>query len=454
MESICDVDPATGATLALVPVTSPEALAQAVARARKAAPGWADVPLETRCELLAAAGEKLLARAEELADLIVREMGKPRPEALGEVRGRARGLSEELDEIRRALQPEQLHPKSGEAMLLREPHGVVAAITPWNFPVGMPLDLLVPALAAGNTVLFKPSEHVPLVGAALAEILGATLPDGVLQLIQGGGAVGAALVASDVDMIAFVGSRTTGVAILTAAAAGLKRVVLELGGKDPLIVFEDADLDSAADCAVRHSLRNAGQVCCAVERIFVAESVAEEFEGKVLALARNWTAGSGFDAEAKLGPLVSAAQREKVRVLVDDAVAQGARLLLGGKSVEGAGFFFEPTVLADVPHAARLSSEETFGPVVNLCTFSGDEDDAVRLANDTVYGLGANVYTEDKERGLRVAKRIRSGQVGVNRYLVSAPGAPWVGQRQSGYGYLGGVDGHRQFTVPKTVGIA
>ncbi|MBI1380924.1 MAG: aldehyde dehydrogenase family protein [Planctomycetaceae bacterium] len=454
MQSIRDLDPATGEVLAEVPFTSPEALADAVARARAAAPGWSDVPIETRCELLAASAERLLDRAEELADLIVREMGKPRAEALGEVRGRARGLREELDEIRRALQPEHLHPKSGEALLLREPHGVVAAITPWNFPVGMPLDLLVPALAAGNTVLFKPSEHVPLVGAALAEILGATLPDGVLQLIQGGGSVGAALVASDVDMIAFVGSRTTGVAILTAAAAGLKRVVLELGGKDPLIVFEDADLDSAADCAVRHSLRNAGQVCCAVERVYVAESVAAEFERKVLALARTWESGSGFDPKAKLGPLVSAEQREKVRVLVDDAVAQGARLVLGGRPTEGPGYFFEPTVLADVPEGARLVREETFGPVVSLATFSGDEDEAVRLANDTVYGLGANVYTGDKERGLRVAKRIKSGQVGVNRYLVAAPGAPWVGQRQSGYGYLGGVDGHRQFTVPKTVGIA
>ncbi len=454
MESIRDIDPATGETLAEVKCASLADVEAAVWAARAAAPAWAQVPLETRCELIRAAADGLLARAEEIADLVVAEMGKPRAEALGEVKGRARGMAEELEAIGRALAPERLNPASGEAFLVRDPHGVVAAITPWNFPVAMPLELLVPALAAGNTVVFKPSEHVPLVGAVLAEILGTNLPDGVLNLIQGAGTVGAALVNADVDMIAFVGSRATGQRIMQSASNGLKRLLLELGGKDPLIVFADADLDAAADCAVRHSLRNAGQVCCSVERVYVAREVAADFEARVLARARTWNAGPGTNPASKLGPLVSAEQREKVRVLVDDAVASGARLVLGGHAIVGPGYFFEPTVLADVPDRARIATEETFGPVINLAVFSGDEEEAVRLANATVYGLGANVYTRDLALGRRVALRIRSGQVGVNRYLASAPGSPWVGQRQSGFGYLGGVDGHRQFTVPKTVAIA
>ncbi len=450
-----DLDPATAEPIAEIPAAGAEEVRVAVARARAASVRWREVPLETRCDLLAQAGEALAAREEELADLVTREMGKPRAEALGEVRGRAKAVVSDLAEIAAALAPREVPPSgSTRTRVFWEPHGVVAAIAPWNFPVAMPLELLLPALAAGNTVVFKPSEHVPLTGAVLAEILGQPLPDGVLELLQGDGATGAALVDADVDMIAFVGSRATGEHIMRAAAGGLKRLVLELGGKDPLIVFEDADLEAAAECAVRHSLRNAGQVCCAVERVYVAEPIADAFERAVLERARTWRAGSGFDPDSRLGPLVSADQRARVHSLVEDAVASGARLLLGGRPQEGPGWFYPATVLADVPPEARIAREETFGPVLALRRFSGDEDEAVALANDTVYGLGASLYTRDPARGERVALRIRSGQVGVNRYLGGGPGTPWVGQRQSGFGFLGGPEGHRQFTVPKTVSIA
>jgi acyl-CoA reductase-like NAD-dependent aldehyde dehydrogenase len=295
---------------------------------------------------------------------------------------------------------------------------------------------------------------VPLTGALLAELLQEELPAGVLELVQGGGEVGAALVDADVDMVGFVGSRATGVRIMEAASKGLKRLVLELGGKDPMVVFEDADLDAAARCAVQQSLRNTGQVCCSIERVFVAAQVARVFEEKVLALARDWRHGDGFADGVQMGPLVSVEQRAKVQGQVDDALARGARLLLGGATPEGPGAFYPATVLAGVTPDQRVYSEETFGPVVSLSTFDGDEDEAVRLANDTPYGLGANVWTRDAARGQRVARRVRAGQVGVNRYLGGAPGTPWVGARQSGFGFLGGVDGHKQFTTPKTISTA
>ncbi len=453
MAHVIDIDPATGETIAEIEITSPDALAAAVARARAASPAWADLPLADRSERLRRGAERLVARGEELADVVVREMGKVRRDALAEIAGFAGGVPGVLAEVAQALEPAELVGTDSVTRIVREPHGVVAAITPWNFPLGMPLEILVPALATGNTVVFKPSEHVPLTGALLAEILNEELPPGVLELVQGAGDVGAALVASDVDMIGFVGSRDTGKRIMQSAAAGLKRLVLELGGKDPLVVFADADLDAAAACAVKHSLRNTGQVCCSIERVYVEESVADELERLVVEKARQWTHGSGFEDGVRMGPLVSDEQRAKVARQVEDAVAGGARLLLGGTMPQGKGWFYPATVLADVGAELSVARDETFGPVVALTRFSGDEDEAVRLANDTPYGLGANVYTADLARGERIARRLRSGQVGVNRYLGGVPGAPWVGARQSGFGFLGGVEGHRQFTVPKSISM-
>jgi acyl-CoA reductase-like NAD-dependent aldehyde dehydrogenase len=454
MKTFPDLDPATGETIARIPITSPDEVEAAVAQARAASAHWAALPFEERAALLAKGAAALGERSEELASMVTREMGKPLADARREAAAWVTHTAEVLEEVGRALAPEVLSAEHSETRLERDPLGVVAAITPWNFPVSMPMSILVPALATGNTVVFKPSELVPLTGALVAASFQEVLPPGVLELVQGGGDVGACLVDSDIDMVGFVGSRATGQKIMQAAGSGLKRLVLELGGKDPLIVFEDADLDAAAECAVRHALRNTGQVCCSVERIYVAAPVAAEFEERVLAKARLWTHGSGFDEASRMGPMVSEEQRRKVVEQVDEAVSQGARLVLGGSASDGPGYFYPATVLADVAQSLRISHEETFGPVVSLTPFDGTEDAAVELANDTPYGLGANVYTRDLERGMRVARRIRSGQVGVNQYLGSAKGAPWVGARQSGFGFLGGVEGHRQFTVPKSISYA
>lgn len=451
MTLIRDLNPATGELIAEIPATTEDQLIAAVTRARAAAVPWAATPIDRRVELIEQAAAGLERRADELADLVTREMGKPREDALREVKGYVKHMPELAAEVRAAVLPEEF---DGDTTLVREPHGVVAAIAPWNFPVGMPLSILVPALVTGNTVVFKPSEMVPLVGALIADVLLEVLPGDVLHLVQGAGDVGARLVESDVDMIGFVGSRETGMRIMESASRSLKRLVLELGGKDPMVVFADADLEEAAECAARHSLRNAGQVCCSVERVYVADDIAAEFERRVVEKAREWTHGDGFEEGVRMGPMVSEEQREKVVRQVDDAVAHGARLLLGGSPAEGAGFFYPATVLADVGRDLVISQQETFGPVVAITPFSGDEFDGIALANDTPFGLGASVYTADEERGMRVARAIKAGQVGVNRYLGGATGTPWVGARQSGFGFLGGVDGHRQFTTPKSISRA
>ena len=451
MSTIKNLNPSTGELLAEIPCATSEEVHDAVARARAAQPAWQALGLEERCRILAGIADGLAARADELADLATKEMGKLRSDAEREVAGFTAMVKAELAEVQEALAPQSFTTDSNVTELVRMPHGVVAAITPWNFPVGMPLQILGPALAAGNTVVFKPSEHVPLTGRVIAEIVQACVPEDVLILVEGAGETGAALVAADIDMVGFVGSRETGKRIMESAAQGLKRLVLELGGKDPLVVFADADLDAAAEVAVRHSLRNTGQVCCAVERVYVEESAAAAFEEKVAALAADWQHGDGFDEASKMGPLVSEGQREKVVAQVDAAVADGARLVLGGSSPEGAGWYYPATVLADVSSEQRISHDETFGPVVSLSVFDGSEEEAVRLANDTPYGLGANVFTGDGERGARVAAQMHAGQVGINQYLGGAPGTPWVGARQSGFGFLGGLEGHRQFTWPKSV---
>lgn len=451
--TIRNLDPATGELIEEVPCATGAEVQAAVARARAAWPAWRDMESSQRLELVRAALERMGEQAPELGAVLSREMGKPLDRAVGEVRGYFQRLTEELERVAQAIAPEIVPGSEDRVLLTREPHGVVAVITPWNFPVGMPAQMLVPALGAGNTVVFKPSEHVPLTGAYLARLFQEQLPEGVLELLQGEGAVGAAMVDADVDMVAFVGSRATGIAIMRSAAGSLKRVVLELGGKDPLIIFADSDLEAAALSATEFSLSNTGQVCCSVERILVESSVAKKIEELVLKEVANWPYGDPQVKGTCMGPLVSESQRDNVVAHVADAREKGARIAIGGELPEGPGWFYPATVIVDAPEDAKVRQDETFGPVVCLSTFE-TEDEAIARANDTVYGLGANVWTSNPERGQRVSAALRAGQVGVNRFLGGAPGTPWVGARQSGMGFLGGIEGHRQFTTPKTVATA
>ncbi|TVP54216.1 MAG: aldehyde dehydrogenase, partial [Gemmatimonadales bacterium] len=346
-----------------------------------------------------------------------------------------------------ALEPEVVEDGRLRSTVYRDPLGVCAAITPWNFPMSMPSWMVLPALMAGNTVVFKPSEETPLSGQAYADALNEVLPEDVLVVVHGADAQGKALVRSDVDMIAFTGSREVGKHILREASGDLKRVVLELGGKDPLVVLSDADVQAAAKFAAWNSFRNAGQVCVATERIFVVEDIADAFEEALGRVASAMTVGSG-EEDPDVGPMVNARQRDHVLAQLRAAVEAGARVVAGGDGHRDN--FVTPTVLADVTDAMEIATEETFGPVACVTRVSS-EDEAVERANDTRFGLGAVVYGGDEEKAGAVARRIKAGMVGVNRPPGGAVGTPWVGARESGFGFHKGKDGHRQFTQIRVV---
>jgi acyl-CoA reductase-like NAD-dependent aldehyde dehydrogenase len=448
---IVDTNPATGEVIARVPCTLLDEVPALVARARAAQPAWAATPLGERVALLKRACESLAARKEELIDLVVREMGKVRAEAEEEVAG-AIARAAYVDLIAAANAPVAVD----NGLICRDAHGVVAVCSPWNFPADEPLLLCLPALVAGNTVILKPSEVVPLVGALVGGALAAALPADVFQLVQGDGAVGAALVQADVQMVAMTGSSATGKKIMAACAPGLKRLVLELGGKDPMVVFADADLELAAADAVTFSLFNCGQVCCSVERVYVAAAVKPRFEALCAEAARAYVAADGFDAAARIGPMVSRLQLEAVQAQVDAAVAGGARVLAQAPIQPGAhagGNWFPATVLTDVALGAPIHRVETFGPLVVLSEFDGSEGAAIACANDSEYGLAAYVYTQDLAKAQRVALRIKAGQVGINAWsLAKAPmKCPWIGAKGSGFGFHSGTDGWRQFSVPKSL---
>lgn len=449
MNQLASYNPATGALVGQVDVCPPEEVSDRVARARAAQPAWAALGLEGRRAALMGAGPRLITAATTVGAQLTAEMGKPLAEAIGEVRGCGAGLEAELAELVEALTDEVVEDGYTRSVMHYDPLGVCAAITPWNFPLSMPHWMVVPALMAGNTVLLKPSEETPLTAQAYVDLLGADLPEGVLQIIHGADAQGKALVAADVDLVAFTGSREVGKAILAEAAPDLKRVILELGGKDPLVVLDDADLGRAARFAARSSFRNAGQVCVSTERIYVSERIADTFVDALVKETESFVMGNGAQEGVNLGPMVSARQRAHVVRQLDAAVADGARLLRGGEASE-VGHFLSPAVLDGVTHDMEIACEETFGPVASVIRVR-DEDEAIRLANDTPFGLGAVVFGGDPHRTEAVARQLTAGMIGVNRGIGGAAGTPWVGARQSGYGYHKGIAGHRQFTQVRVV---
>jgi succinate-semialdehyde dehydrogenase/glutarate-semialdehyde dehydrogenase len=306
-----------------------------------------------------------------------------------------------------------------------------------------------PALAAGNVVVLKPSEETPLIAQAYADLVRGLVPDGVLQVVHGADDQGKALVEADVDLIAFTGSRAVGKHIMAAAAGGLKRIILELGGKDPLLVLGSADVDKAAAFAARNSFRNAGQVCVSTERIYVHESIAEVFVKEMLAETETLTVGNGLDEKTRIGPMINARQRDHVLRQITEAVKQGAKIARGG--AEANGLFVQPTVLLDVTHEMNVARDETFGPVACVTRVASD-DEAVALANDTEFGLGASVFGTDPARAEAVARKLTAGMVAINQAVgAAAPGTPWVGAQQSGYGYHSSRDGHRQFAQTRVL---
>lgn len=446
LKMLTSFDPATGEAVGEVPVTPAETIPAIVARARAAQPAWESLGFDGRSALLEKASRAFAERADELGRLVTREMGKPLVEATGEARSAGTNVAERLMEIREALAPETLEDDKTRSVIHHDPFGVCAVITPWNFPISMPSSMVFPALAAGNTVVFKPSEETPLCGQAYADVLNATLPLDVLTVVHGADEQGKALVAADVDMVAFTGSREVGKSILREASGTLKRVILELGGKDPLIVLEDADLRKAAEFAAMNSYRNAGQVCVSTERIFVHDAVADAFEEMLAEETARLSVGSGLEEGVRIGPMVNARQRDHVLAQIREAVAKGATLRSGG---DGEGNFIRPTLLSGVTEDMSIARDETFGPVACVTRVASD-DVAVERANATRFGLGAVVFGAAAHAN-EVARRLKAGMIGVNKSIGGTRGTPWVGARESGYGFHGSRDGHRQFTQTRVV---
>jgi len=437
--------PVTGEPLHEISVANVDDVRAALERARKAQPAWDELGVAGRVRHLRRALDHLVAKQDEFIDVIVRESGKPRSEALMmDVFAGCDALNYVAKRAPRLLRPEKrrLHGMLRLAKQLRvvyRPLGVVGVISPWNGPFILSLDPTIHALAAGNCVLLKPSEVTPLSGRLVGDLFEAVgLPEGVLQVLLGDGETGAALVESGVDKIAFTGSVATGRKVAQACARRLVPCTLELGGKDPMIVCEDADLDSAAGGAVAGAFLNTGQYCCGTERVYVVDSVADEFVRRVV--ERAGALRQGAEGEFDVGPLFWPHQLEVVEEHVADAFAKGARALVGGRRNPNlAGLYFEPTVLVDVTHEMKLMQEETFGPVLPILRVR-DEDEAIRLANDSRYGLSANVWTRSKSHGVELANRIESGSVCVNDMALTygAPEAPFGGIKESGVGHVHG----------------
>jgi succinate-semialdehyde dehydrogenase / glutarate-semialdehyde dehydrogenase len=450
-------DPATGETLVEVADATPEDALAALAAAADVQAEWAQHPPRERGEILRRAFEAIMDRADDLALLMTLEMGKSVKESKAEVSYAAEFLRWFAEEAVRIEGRWGTAPNgAGRLMTMKQPVGPCVLITPWNFPMAMGTRKLGPAIAAGCTSVIKPAKQTPLSMLALVQILQeAGLPGGVVNVItsSSSGSVMEPLIKDfRTRKLSFTGSTEVGRKLIEQSAEQILRVSMELGGNAPFLVFEDADLDAAVEGAMIAKLRNIGEACTAANRFHVHESIAEEFARRLAERMKGLKLGRGTDDGVDLGPLIDEAQRGKVQELVEDAVQKGATCLVGGKPADGPGYFYEPTVLTDVPDDARLLEEEIFGPVAPIATFSRDED-AVAAANDTVYGLVAYIYTSDVKRGLRVIEGLETGMVGFNQGIVSNPAAPFGGWKHSGFGREGGHEGIEEYLEIKYVAV-
>lgn len=445
--------PATLEPIGSFECASDNDVASMVERARKAQPSWEAMGPERRAGYLRKALAHLVSHQDDLVDVIVRESGKPRTEALMiDVFAAADALAHNAKHAKAWLQPESARPHgvlrfTKKLQLHYRPLGVVAVISPWNGPLILSLNPALQALVAGNTVVLKPSEVTPYSGQLAVDLFASSgIPEGVFQVALGDGATGAALVNSEIDKVHFTGSVATGRRIAQACAERLIPYTLELGGNDAMIVCSDADLDSAAGGAVTGSMFNTGQYCCGTERVYVMADVAEEFTSKVVERVKALRQGSSGDYD--IGPMCFEPQLAKVESQVADAVASGATVLTGGARNESLkGLFYQPTVLTDVNHSMAVMAEETFGPVLPIVPVA-DVEEAVELANDTNYGLAGSVWTSDIDQGVRIAGRLRTGSVSINDMAVTygIPEAPFGGRGDSGVGQANGKVGVRGFT--------
>jgi succinate-semialdehyde dehydrogenase / glutarate-semialdehyde dehydrogenase len=450
-------DPANGETLAEVADATIEDAKAALGAAHETFAEWRDHPPRERGDILRRAFDVISERADELALLMTLEMGKPLAESKAEIAYAAnffRWYSEEAVRINGRFTVNETG--KGRVLTLKQPVGPCVFITPWNFPLAMGTRKIGPAIAAGCTMVVKPAKQTPLSMLMLAQILEEVgLPGGVLNVItaQRSGATMEPLIKDPrTRKLSFTGSTEVGRTLIEQSADQVLRVSMELGGNAPFLIFDDADLDAAVEGALIAKMRNVGEACTAANRFYAADGVAGDFAQKLAARMGDMKVGRGTEPDVKVGPLIDDTQRSKVAELVDDARERGAKVLVGGSRLDGAGYFYEPTVLADVPDDARLLGEEIFGPVAPVRGFASDEE-AIAAANDTEYGLVAYVFTHDINRAFKVIEGLDTGMIGLNQGLVSNAGAPFGGVKQSGYGREGGPEGIEEYLETKYVAL-
>ncbi len=451
-ETFAVIDPATGQPFADAPLASRADLDLAVDAARRAFPSWAAMPIDERARAILAIADALEGAKDELAKLLSNEQGKPVPNAGGEIMGSvgwARATA--------ALRPPVDVIKDDDSVRVevhRKPLGVVASISPWNFPVMIAIWHIIPALLSGNTVVMKPSSYTPLTALRMVEIANAHLPAGVLNSVTGEGDIGRAMSEHrGIDKIVFTGSTPTGRSIMASGAANLKRLTLELGGNDAAIVLPDANVDKIAAKIFAKAFGNSGQICAAVKRVYVHDSLHDALAEKLAEMARAAVVGAGSEAESQFGPVQNRAQFDLVRTLADDARAQGGRFLAGGEPMDRDGYFFPLSVVVDVTDGMRVVDEEQFGPILPVIRYS-DPEDALARANANENGLGGSVWSSDVDAATALAQRLEAGTVWVNDHASISPDAPFGGAKQSGVGTEFGLYGLEEYMQLQTIRVA
>jgi acyl-CoA reductase-like NAD-dependent aldehyde dehydrogenase len=445
------INPANGKLAGSLPQDDAKSVATKYRRAREAQPRWARVRLKERLAAIARFRELVVRDSERLAHVLTTEVGKPIAQARNELRGVLPRIDFFLEETAHVLRTSRVGAREGpmEERISHEPLGVVANISAWNYPWFVGSNVFIPALLAGNTVLYKPSEFASLTGAEIARLLyAAGIPQDVFVPVIGTGGVGAALLEQPVDGVFFTGSVATGRKIAQAVAGRMIKLQLELGGKDPIYVCDDVDIAKAAAGIADGAFYNSGQSCCSVERIYVQQPVFDRFVEAFVGEVRKFRRGDPQDDATYIGPLTRAPQLKVLEAQVRDAVKKGARVMVGGKRVRGAGHWFEPTVLVDVDHSMAVMREESFGPIIGIMP-APDDDEAVRLMNDTQYGLTAGVYTPDRQRAEKILAQVKSGSVYWNCCDRVSPRLPWSGVGDSGMGLTLSTYGIEAFTRPK-----
>jgi acyl-CoA reductase-like NAD-dependent aldehyde dehydrogenase len=457
MQKIKSINPATEEIIEEIEVASLEKVKQAVANARKAFPKWSTTSLDTRIQWMKKLIPLIEQKKDEIAQTITKEMGKPISLSKTEPYRAIEDITFYSDNIKEFLKEEVVFEDDEEKdIMVYEPLGVVAIITPWNFPIATVFEPLIPALLCGNTVLFKPSEQTLIVGRKIAELFieleKQGFPKHVFNLILGGKETGKQLVQQDVDMVAFTGSSRAGKEIMKDSAEKMHKLVLEMGGKDPAIVCKDADVSYAAKRIVRNACKNTGQICCAIERVYVEDGVYDEFVNKAVEEAKKIKVGDPTKEETEMGPFVAKFQ-EKINIdHVKDAKEKGAKIEVGGHTIGNKGYFFEPTIITNVGHNMKIMKDETFGPIVPIMEVNSI-DEAIKLSNDTIYGLTGSVWTKDIEKGNKIAHKLQVGVASVNAHGGGRQGSAWGGAKTSGLGRLGTKEGTHEFTNVKTIRV-